>query len=169
MLIELPYSLPGRIFRSPMPFSRFDKVSVWPSFLDQGIDLVVVLTEQQEYLVYAGKDLPAFYRSHGLEALHVPVPDFGIPEDLESWRDGLETVVSAAESGKNIVVHCLAGVGRTGTFLACLAKGIMGLEGMDAIRWVRDSVQGAMENSEQEDFVINYQWNLTGQFNQKEI
>jgi len=45
----------------------------------------------------------------------------------------------------------------------------MGFEGMDAIRWVRDSVQGAMENSEQEDFVINYQWNLTGQFNQKEI
>jgi len=31
------------------------------------------------------------------------------------------------------------------------------LEGMDAIRWVRDSVQGAMENSDQEEFVINYQ------------
>ena len=158
MLLELPYSLPGKIFRSPMPFSRFDKVGVWSSFLEQEIDLVVVLTEKQEYLVYAGKDLPAFYLSQGMEALHIPVPDFGIPVDLERWQDGLEAVVTAAESGKNVVIHCLAGIGRTGTFLACLGKEIMDLEGMDAIRWVRDSVQGAMENSDQEEFVINYQW-----------
>ena len=141
-----------------MPFSRFDKVDVWSSFIEQSIDLVVVLTEQQEYLVYAGKDLPAFYRSQGMEVLHIPVPDFGIPDDLDSWQDGLEAVVSAAESGKNVVIHCLAGIGRTGTFLACLAKEKMALDGMDAIRWVRNSVQGAMENSYQEDFVINYQW-----------
>ncbi len=157
MLIEMPYSLSGKIFRSPMPFSRFDKVDVWSSFIEQSIDLVVVLTEQQEYLVYAGKDLPAFYRSQGMEVLHIPVPDFGIPDDLDSWQDGLEAVESAAESGKNVVIHCLAGIGRTGTFLACLAKEKMALEGMDAIRWVRNSVQGAMENSYQEDFVINYQ------------
>ncbi len=158
MLIDMPYSLSGKIFRSPMPFSRFDKVDVWSSFIEQSIDLVVVLTEQQEYLVYAGKDLPAFYRSQGMEVLHIPVPDFGIPDDLDSWQDGLEAVVSAAESGKNVVIHCLAGIGRTGTFLACLAKEKMALDGMDAIRWVRNSVQGAMENSYQEDFVINYQW-----------
>jgi protein-tyrosine phosphatase len=158
MLIEMPYFLSGKIFRSPMPFSRFDKVDVWSSFIEQSIDLVVVLTEQQEYLVYAGKDLPAFYRSQGMKVLHIPVPDFGIPDDLDSWQDGLEAVASAAESGKNVVIHCLAGIGRTGTFLACLAKEKMALEGMDAIRWVRNSVQGAMENSYQEDFVINYQW-----------
>lgn len=158
MLIKLPFLQPGNIYRSPMPYSRFDTEDVWTSFLENEVDLVVVLTEQQEYLVYAGKDLPAFYRSNGMDALHIPVPDFGIPDDLESWQDGLEAVVSAAESGKNVVIHCLAGIGRTGTFLACLAKGVMDLDGMDAIRWVRESVQGAMENSYQEDFVINYQW-----------
>jgi protein-tyrosine phosphatase len=158
MLIELPFSLPGKIYRSPMPFSRFDRTDIWPSFLDKQIDLVVLLTEQQEYLVYAGRDLPAFYRSHGLEILHIPVPDFGIPNNLDSWQDGLNQVVSAAENGKNVVVHCLAGIGRTGTFLACLAKETMDLEGKEAIGWVRDSVKGAMENSYQEDFVINYQW-----------
>jgi protein-tyrosine phosphatase len=158
MLIELPYSLPGKIFRSPMPFSRFDKVDVWSSFREQEVKLVVVLTEKQEYLVFAGKDLPAFYRSHGMETLHIPVPDFGVPLDLESWQNGLEAVKSAAENGKNVVIHCLAGIGRTGTFLACLAKEKMDLDGIDAIHWVRDSVQGAMENSYQEEFVINYQW-----------
>lgn len=154
--------MPGKIFRSPMPFSRFDKQDVWPSFQEQDIELVVVLTEQQEYLVYAGRDLPAFYRSHGMEALHIPVPDFGIPEDLESWQNGLESAASAARSGKNVAIHCLAGIGRTGTFLACLAKENLGLDGRDAINWVRESVPGAMENWIQEDFVINYQFDPTG-------
>ena len=162
MLIKLPYKLPGKIFRSPMPFSRFDKQAVWPSFQEQDIGLVVVLTEQQEYLVYAGRDLPAFYRSHGMEALHIPVPDFGIPEDLESWQNGLEAAASAARSGKNVAIHCLAGIGRTGAFLACLAKKNLGLDGRDAINWVRESVPGAMESWIQEDFVINYQFDQTG-------
>jgi protein-tyrosine phosphatase len=159
MLIELPFSLPGKIFRSPMPFSRFDKQEVWPSYLEEEIGLVVILTEQQEYLVYAGKDLPEFYRSNGMETLHVPVPDFGIPEDLVGWQAGLDEAVSAAKNGKNVVVHCLAGIGRTGIFLACLAKEHLGMEGQDAISWVRESVTGAMENLQQEDFVINYQGN----------
>ena len=145
-----------------MPFSRFDEVDVWSSYLEQEVDLVVVLTEQQEYVVYAGKDLPAFYRSQGMETLHIPVPDFGVPDDLESWQKGLDAVLAAAESGRNVVVHCLAGIGRTGTFLACLAKEKMDLDGMDAIRWVRDSIRGAMENSYQEEFVINYQRDKSG-------
>ena len=140
-----------------MPFSQFDRQNVWPSYLEEGIDLVVILTEKQEYLVYANKDLPAFYGSMGLDVDHIPVPDFGIPEDLDLWQAGLERVIGAAQSGKNVAVHCLAGIGRTGTFLACLAKENLELDGKEAISWVRESVPGAMENSYQEDFVINYQ------------
>ena len=159
MLIELPFSLPGKIYRSPMPFSRFDKQDVWTSFIEEEIGLVVILTEQQEYLVYSGKDLPAFYRSKGIEVLHIPVPDFSVPKDMEEWQEGLEAVVSAAKNGKNVAVHCLAGIGRTGTFLACLAKDYLNLGSWDAIHWVRESVPGALESLPQEEFVVNYQSN----------
>ena len=156
-MIEFPFNFPGRIFRSPMPFSNFDRVDTWQSYLEEDIDLIIVLTEQQEYLVYANKDLPEFYRSNGLDVLHVPVPDFGIPEDLSKWEGGLEEAAQAAKDGKNIVVHCLAGLGRTGTFLACLAKENLGMSGEQAIRWVRELIPGAMENRYQEEFVDNYQ------------
>lgn len=155
-MIELPFSLPGKIFRSPMPFSNFDRTDVWATFLEEDVDLVIVLTEKQEYLVYAGRDLPEFYRSEGMDALHIPVPDYGTPSDLEKWAKALDLAAGAAKDGKNVAVHCLAGIGRTGIFLACLAKVELNLEGEKAIHWVRESVNGAMENKHQEDFVINY-------------
>ena len=139
-----------------MPFSSYDQVEVWQSYLDQDIDLVVVLTEQQEYLVYAMKDLPAFYKSNGLDVLHLPVPDFGVPSDPDEWEKGIKTVVDALKEGRNVVVHCLAGLGRTGVFLACLAKETLGLSGDQSISWVRESIPGALENYNQEEFVINY-------------
>ena len=156
MLIKLPFTYPGKIFRSPMPFSNFDRTDVWSSFLEEGIDLVIVLTEQQEYQVYAQKDLPVFYRSQGMDVLHIPIPDLGIPVDLSSWDEGLKQASQAAREGKNVIIHCLAGIGRTGTFLACLAKQDLGLEGRDAIQWVRKTLPGAMENRDQEEFVIQY-------------
>ena len=156
MLIEMPYSLPGKIYRSPMPFSSYDRTGVWNDYQENEIDRVVVLVEPQEFLVYAGRDLPDFYRSQGLRALHIPVPDFGIPDDLQVWEDGLETVIREASEGNNIAVHCLAGIGRTGTFLACLAKKTLGLDGYHAIQWVRKTLPGAMENAYQESFVIDY-------------
>ena len=139
-----------------MPFSQYDRVNVWQSYLDEEIDLVVILTEKQEFLVYAKKDLPDFYKTQGLEVIHIPVPDFGVPNDLDNWQAGLDQVSDAAQKGQNIVVHCLAGIGRTGTFLASLAKKDLGLEGSEAIQWVRESLPGAMENAYQENFVINY-------------
>ena len=156
MLTELPFSFSGKLFRSPMPFSSYDQVEVWQSYLGQDIGLVVVLTEQQEYLVYAMKDLPAFYKSNGLDVLHLPVPDFGVPSDPDEWEKGIKTVIDALKEGRNVVVHCLAGLGRTGVFLACLAKETLGLSGDQSISWVRESIPGALENYNQEEFVINY-------------
>ena len=142
-----------------MPFSQFDSEGVWAYYQHQGVGLVVVLTEQQEYLVYARRDLPDFYRSHGLEVIHIPVPDFGVPEDVKSWSRAIEATAAAAGEGQNIAVHCLAGIGRTGTYLACLAKEYLKMEADQAIQWVRDSVPGAMENWRQEEFVNDFQIN----------
>jgi protein-tyrosine phosphatase len=156
MLIELPFFLPGKIYRSPMPFSQYDHFGAWSAYQDHDVQLVVLLTEQQEYLAYARRDLPDFYRSQGLDVLHLPVPDFGIPTNHAQWDEGVRAVMEAAGDGKNVAVHCLAGLGRTGTFMACLAKSVLKMSGIEAIDWVREFIPGAMENSNQEEFVSSF-------------
>jgi protein-tyrosine phosphatase len=139
-----------------MPFSQFDRFDAWSAYQDHDIQLIVLLTEQQEYLVYANRDLPEFYRSQEMDVLHLPVPDFGIPADANQWEDGIRAVMDAAEAGRNVAVHCLAGLGRTGTFMACLAKSALGMSGREAIDWVRNYIPGALENSHQEEFVMSF-------------
>ena len=56
---------------------------------------------------------------------------------------------------KKFVIHCSDWVGRTGLFVACLTRRILGLSGEDAIRWVRRFIPGAVETPEQRQLVIN--------------
>jgi protein-tyrosine phosphatase len=157
MLTELPFQLPGKIFRSPMPFSPYSgNNQVWPVYREKEIDVVVILAEQQEYLVHAGRDLPRFYRQKGLEVIHFPVQDFQVPRDREAYRELVEQVREQADAGKNIAVHCMAGIGRTGMVMACLARQVLGYDGSRAIEWVREFIPGALENKEQEEFVIGF-------------
>ncbi len=153
-LTELPLGLPGRFYRSPMPFSPYDRVGeVWDAYRAAEVSLVTVLAEPQEYLVHARRDLPAFYRARGLGVVSCPIPDFGVPPDLEGFRTALERVRAHLESGRHAAAHCMAGVGRTGLFAACLARDVLSLPPEEAVAWVREYIPGALESEEQVRFV----------------
>ena len=50
-----------------------------------------------------------------------PIPDFGIPEDTETFQNSLEIMATALHAGRNALIHCAAGVGRTGQhYLDCI-------------------------------------------------
>lgn len=156
-LIELPFGYPGSIFRSPMPFGPYDRLSqTWRAYRQQNIAAVVVLTEPHEYLVHARRDLPAFYQEAQIDTIHLPIKDFHVPDDLAAFELALDEVVNRAQAGDHIAVHCLAGLGRTGIFLACLAKHHLNYDGRHAIQWVRKYIPSALENPAQEQFVIEF-------------
>lgn len=156
-LTRIPFDFPGNIYRSPMPFGPFSQGQTWEEIQTGEIDLVIVLLEKQEYLVYAGRDLPGYYRSAGLEVVHEAVPDFGIPKDQESWNKALQTAADALAAGSNVLVHCLAGLGRTGTFLACLATDLTDRRAHEAVEWIREWIPGAVQTDEQAVFVQQYE------------
>lgn len=81
--------------------------------------------------------------------LLLPVPDFGLPEP-EALRQVLAQLM-AAMAHRPVFIGCRAGLGRTGTVLACLAR-LCGVAD-DPVDWVRRHYDPrAVETSAQEAF-----------------
>jgi len=153
LLTQLPLDLPGTLFRSPMPFSPYDpRGELWPAYQRVGVEGVVVLVPREESQAVTGCDLPAFYRAHGLEVVHLPIGDLRAPSPAHLRWAGEQTL-NLLRGGKTVAVHCLAGRGRTGTLLACLARLRWGWEAEDALRWVREHIPGAVETAAQQAVV----------------
>lgn len=155
MLTLLPFdTLHGRIYRSPMPFGPYDpQGQALSEMLENGVSVVVMLASDDEALRKAGCDLRERYQAEGLQVIHLPIPDFSIPDRAE-LDQAVEQAIDLAKQGKNIAVHCSAGIGRTGLFMAEMAKQAMGMPGEEAVRWVRKYVPHAVETEEQVRFVV---------------
>src|SRR3970040_1228066 len=96
-LTKLPLGLPGQLYRSPMPLSPLDPGgSLLAEYKDSGIDLVVMLAGDEEAQRRTGLDLRQCYAQEGLDVLQFPIPDFGVPEDIEGLAAALEEVITPA-------------------------------------------------------------------------
>ena len=152
-LTRLPFGFAGEIYRSPMPMGPYDpRRELLEAYQAASIHLVVMLSAQGEDQRLTGHDLASLYRQNGLEVLQVPIADFGTP-DQAALSKILERIQAAASQGQNVVVHCSAGLGRSGMLLACLAKQTLGLDGKAATQWVRQYIPGAVETDTQRQFV----------------
>lgn len=156
-LIQIPFDLPGKLYRSPMPFAHFDPDNdVFDQYLEEGISTVVMLIEEGEDQYHAGRDLKALYNEHKIDVIQFPIADFDTPDDQQQLEINLKQVLEKVHNGEHIAVHCFAGRGRTGFFLALLARRIMEVDGVTAISYLRRYFP-AVETPAQEQLVINYQ------------
>lgn len=154
-LVEIPFGLQGKVYRSPMPYAAFDLGhTTFDEFRQADIDAVVVLTVPGEDYQRAGLDLLDLYQEQGWQVIHFPIEDFHIPLDKAGLHHTLEEVIAQAHAGKNVVVHCFAGRGRTGLFLALIARRVLGMEGEEAIVWLRQYFK-AVETTAQAQVVID--------------
>lgn len=90
----------------------------------------------------------------GLRQLHLPVRDFAAPTHAQ-LESGVRAIAEELERGGVVAVHCRAGLGRTGTLLACYFVA-RGLSAQRAIARVRRSRPGAVESWEQAEAVRRF-------------
>ena len=113
---------------------------------EQGILAIVSLTEEPLN--------GAVLRAKGLAYLHLPIMDMQPPK-LEDIIQFIDFVKFLKREERPVVVHCGAGMGRTGTMLACYLVG-QGYSFQDALAQVRQRRPGSVETLEQEDVIQDY-------------
>lgn len=117
-----------------------------------GCDVLVCLLEPRELIELEIGRLPIATWQHGIEYWHHPIPDTRAPDDLAALRVLVARILRTVSEGRTVVVHCMGGLGRTGTIAACAMIGLH-TNPDRAIEMIRAERDGAIETVEQEAFV----------------
>ncbi len=97
---------------------------------------------------------PDALEAHGVRAEHFPIVDMEPPE-LEAAQELCKRLVADTAAGSVVAVHCRAGLGRTGTILACylIEKGVDPLTALERVRRVQPR---AIQSDSQVAFLQEY-------------
>jgi ADP-ribosyl-[dinitrogen reductase] hydrolase len=117
-----------------------DAIASW------GAGTVVTLVEDQELEFLQVTGLGEGVQTRGMKWIHFPMIDTEAPRATfdATWRSVSAEIVSELKRGRNIVLHCRGGLGRTGTIAALLMREF-GHPVNEAIELVRSARQDTIE------------------------
>ena len=133
----------------------FDKLIA--TFKDDNISLVVTLLDTIEVTRLDISTLGKFLKENNIYWKHFPIQDLSIPTDRDLLIKLLVHMKKLLDDDKSVLIHCYAGLGRTGLLATTLLVSL-GLEAKISIEYIRKIRPGSIETIEQENFVK--QWDF---------
>jgi len=129
------------IVKNKMAASWWPDPPVFKRYRNEGIKVVINATEFDNR-----KDVPKDFTYY-----HIDIPDYGLPTDSQIKRF-LEITEKHGSQNEPIVVHCVAGCGRTGQLIVIWAayNGVIP-KNMDPVKWIRKLRKCCLETKEQMD------------------
>ena len=91
--------------------------------------------------------------------LHVMSNDMGVPQ-FDDLTNAVDFIHQRLNDKEPVMVHCLAGLGRTGTILACYLIKYQKMSADDAIQKVREERSGSIQSFSQEEIIFQFEKSL---------
>jgi atypical dual specificity phosphatase len=151
LTLNFSWLIDGEVAGHSAPASTDDLIYL----KDQGIRAVVRMEEEHRALV-----TPEQIREQGLIDYHQPVVDFTAPT-LNQINRMIQFIEENVADGKPVGVSCHAGIGRTGTLLACylVKKGRTADKAMQEVALKR---RAGIETADQKQAVRDYARQIRG-------
>ena len=135
----------GKLAGSAIPTSK-DEIK-WVQ--EQGVKSIVTIREEplaDEWI----KDV---------NYLHVMSNDMGVPE-FDDLIHAVDFIHRRITNNEYVLVHCLAGLGRTGTILACYLVKYQNMTADEATQKVREERPGSIQSYPQEEIIFRFEKSL---------
>ena len=126
-------------------------------FKNHQIDIIVSLLETSELKLIGCDNLTKEIKLNNFVWFHFPIADFDIPtkNSLLELNLLLSDLYKFLRKEKNIIIHCKAGLGRTGT-IASLLLTKLGVSPKNAVQYIRKYRPGSIDTNAQKNFVLNW-------------
>ncbi len=121
-----------------------------------GAQALVSLIETHEFVLLDVPEFPDKVRALGIPWFHLPIVDLHVPDRRfeEEWEHAGIELCRILTNGGKIVLHCRAGLGRTGTMAARLLIQF-GMDPQEAVARVRQARPGAIQTRMQEEYLLS--------------
>lgn len=137
----IPSPWPGRLAVLPRPRGDDRLEDEFNELRGMGVDVMVSALEGREAEELGLSREAWICQKKGIEFISFPIPDGGVPASAKATLELVRSLKARLEAGKNVAIHCRAGIGRAPTLAACVLL-LAGME-VDAAFSRIQAVRGA--------------------------
>ena len=152
-------SFNSNLFRSIMPNGCYDiekkVIDIWKK---EQFDWIICLCKKGEFLRKADNNQDNIYKSIYSEykCINLPIENYKCPTSFKQLIIVLEELNKLLGSDNKCVIHCSAGVGRTGLLIACYLI-YFGRSIDEAIEITRNNIEPALKMQEQLEYLQTFE------------